>query len=477
MSLPAVKKAEQTIFTWAEKHPHARTVPPHLQACLDLIRRHEQAATVQLRRVIDPYELEQIRADLEEANAERHERRLAELRLADYIEEVHHTTGWQPEPTTREVQGKTITTRPRTLLDIAQSLRECRQSGYLGEKPGGGWLMAWDHKCGQVRLCPDESREETQRLSEWYLPALLDFSQTDRWNRIFYLVPTTHNYRPGQLAQGKREMMERWKQLCDARRYCPIRYTWNEKKKKWRRKVARRDQWPRLFDIRGSLVIQEDPLSRDGQWNVHLNAFACVRGRFDFELVRLAWGANIHIRELKGEAKALRAALLEAIKYSARIVPAKSEDKAGAGTSAAPAMVDWDPELWLEWWQAQLGFRRVRSYGVLYGLHEKRWNAAGLHQRRQWAELAEVPPTVAGALWRDLPGRDRDTPAKRRDRLRKSMVHGERLDMGNVDWVGLISFDGTAGYQVDLITGHNFFATDPQKAHQATAQQHQRAPP
>jgi len=484
----AVQRAEQSLFTWAAKHPHAQSLPPHLQSALDLIRRHEEARTIELRRTFDPFELEQIREDLETQNAERAERRRAELQLADYIEEIHHATQWAPEPKSRKDKktGEVKVSRPRTLLDIAESMRECRQTGTLGQRPDGGWVMAWDHKCGQVRLCPDESREETQRLTEWYLPALVKFAKADRWNRIFYLVPTTHNYRPGQLAEGKRELMERWKQLTDARRYCPIEYTWNEKKGAWRRKVAPRHQWPRLFNIRGSLVIQEDPLAASGDWNVHLNCFACVRGRFDWDLVRLAWGANIHIAQIKGEAAEVRGALLEAIKYAALIVPSKSADKAGAGETTAPAMVEWPHERWLEWWQAQLGFRRVRSYGELYGLHEKRWNAAGLRERAKWAELAEVPHTVCGSLWRDIPdgtqrdglGREReDSAARRRDRLRKAMAHGERLDLGAVDWVGSISFDMASGYVVGLITGNNFSGGSPQRTPSSYADGPQRAPP
>jgi len=444
MSL-AVRKAEQALFAFAAKHPHARSIPHHLQQALDTINRYHQAQEVAVNARLSPQDLEAIADELKDGNEERFKRRVAEARLADYIEEIHHATGWRPEPKKRVVKGEVKWSRPRTLEDIAASLRTCRKTGLVGLKPEGGYVMAWDEKCGQVRLCPDESREETQRLSEWYEPAMYAFAKASPTHRLFYLVPTLHNYRPGDLARGKRELMERWKQFSA-------------------------DLVAEGIGLEGSLNIQEDPLSARGDWNVHLNCFACVRGRFDYARVRELWGANIHIEQIKGDREAIRNALREAIKYAAQIVPTKSEDKAERDDSDAPAMTEWPHDRWLEWWQAQQGFRRVRSYGCLYGLHEKRWKAASGRQRRTWCDQAEQPAALARLAWREI-------DAKQRDPLRKAMVHGERLSMGAIQWIGSIIFDAAGSYAVGLTPGNNFSPDSREKPNRAAAPGHQRAPP
>jgi len=444
MSL-AVRKAEQALFAFAARHPNARTIPHHLQQALDTIQRHHDAQHVAVSGALTAHDFEQIADELHDANQQRADRREAELRLADYIEEVHHATGWLPRPKSRVVKGEVKITRPRTLLDIAASLRECRQTGMVGRKPDGGYVMAWDSKCGQNRLCPDESREETQRLTEWYEPALYAFNKASPTHRLFYLVPTLHNYRPGDLLRGKRELMDRWKKLII-------------------------DLGEAGIDMRGSLNIQEDPLSALGDWNVHLNCFACVRGRFDFAKVRELWGANIHIEQIKGDRESIRSALREAIKYAAAIVPSKSQEHADTGKSEAPAMIEWPHDRWLEWWQAQQGFRRVRSYGCLYGLHEKRWNTASGKQRRTWLDQAAQPADLARSAWRAI-------DAKQRDPIRKAMVHGERLEHGAIQWIGSIVFDAAGSYAVGLTPGHNFFPDSREKPYRAATQGHQRAPP
>lgn len=449
MSQPSAHIAEQKLFEWAAKHPDARSVPPHVLGYIDLIKRYNDVDTVKVSGRFDPYELERIRDDIIESGQARSERREDEVELADYIEHVWHETQWLPDIKTRTIKGKNKITRAPTLMDIASSLRNCRQSGTIGLLPGGKHIVAWDHKCGQVRLCPDESREETQRLTEWYLPALMDFSAAHNANRIFYLVPTLHNYRPGDLARGKRELNDRWKEFVDMPSYCPVTYTETKRPGTFKRKVAARKNWPKLFNIRASLVIQEDPLAAGGDWNVHLNCFACIHGAFDFALARMAWGANIHIELKNGDAATLRDALLESVKYSALIVPSKSAEKRSSGTSLAPAMVEWPPERWIEWWKAQAGYRRVRSYGLLYGLHERRWDAMALPDRVKLAAVAGVSARVAGDTWRNI-------EAEPREALRRAMVSGQALDMETVEWIGTISYKSSAGYCVDLIPGHNF---------------------
>lgn len=437
MMHPGQRQAELQVMRWAERHPDARTVPPHIDSCLDRIRRYEQMTTAEARVKVDPYQLASIEIDLLDQLPAYSARREAEQELAVYVDRVASET-LSPD-----------------LYQVAQSLHDCRQTGAVGIKPDGGMMIAWDQKCGHVRLCPDESREETQRLAEWYLPPLVEFKKADPRNRIFYAVFTDHNFRPGQLRAGKKYLFEKFKNwMQPARPMCRVMFENGPacavpRRPKGEQPITlKADATP--WDLRGALVIQEDPLSAAGDWNVHLNAFLLVHGRFDYAAARAEWGANVHFQEIDGTPESVRGALLEAIKYSARIVPEKSQDKAEAGESAAPAMTEWPADRWLEWWRAGQRFRRVRSYGCLYGLHEKRWNAMTEREQVNTCALAEIPPVgVAGAAWREL---GEDTRAK----LRRVMTHGEPLDMSLVEWVGAVKFGEDGVYWVDLIPGDNF---------------------
>jgi len=343
--------------------PHARTIPPHLQADVDALERYHQAGAFQIR---DPEQLaaiDEIRDGLETQCENYSRRRAAERTLADYIEGIEDPLGGFRLP------------------QIVEKLRTCRCRGPIGIKPGGGHVIAWEHKCGLVRLCPDESREETMRLAEKYVPAMGAFLNEHPTHRAFYAVLTDHNFPAGRLAYGKKHFFERFKAL--------------------------RAELP---EVRGALVVQEDPLSASGEWNIHLNVILLVRGRFDYEKVRRLWGANVHLQQLKG--KDLVRTLLEVVKYSAQIVPTKSDEKAARHATAAPAMTEWPHARWLEWWAAQRRTRRVRSYGALY----------------------KVP-----------------APEKKYS------------DMDGVRWVGAVDFDtATLAYRVDLIPGDNFSAISRQ---------------
>ena len=434
---PGRQFAEDQVFRWAARHPDARTIPIHIQKYIDQVERYNAAEMVDARVKVDPYQLAEIEADLQITMMDYAARREAEQDLACYIDRV---------------AGQCLAP---DLYQVAQALHDCRQTGAVGIKPDGGHIVAWDSKCGHVRLCPDESREETQRLAEWYLPALVDFKNEHPAHRIFYAVFTDHNFRPGQLRAGKRYLIEKFKRfLKPTRPACRVMFRDGPacavpRRPKGEQPISEIADRP-VADIRGALVIQEDPLSARGDWNVHLNAFLLVRGRFDYAAARAEWGGNVHFQEIDGTPESVRGALLEAIKYSARIVPEKSADKAADGVTEAPAMTEWPADLWLEWWRAGQGFRRVRSYGCLYGLHEKRWQAMTEREQVNTCALAEIDAQgVAGAAWREL---GEDTRA----RLRRVMTHGEPLDMSLVEWVGAVSFGEDGAYRVDLIPGDNF---------------------
>ncbi len=333
-------------------------------------------------------DLEAIREEIEENSSDRAARRQAEQRLASYIDSI-------PDPL-----------NIYRLDELAEKLRTCRTKGVVGVKPGGGYMVAWDSKCSMVRLCPDEAREETQRLAEKYVPAMLKWQQEKPGKRrIFYAVFTDHNYRPGQLLAGKKHLFERfkdWQSLTyDA---CPVVYRNRRPLANGRKKKLK--AWPGLH---GSLVVQEDPLSASDDWNVHLNAFLLWEGPCDFKAIRQEWGANVHLQQV--DPQNLTRALLEAVKYSAQIVPTKSEAKASRHASDAPTMIEWPHARFLEWWKAQQGFRRTRSYGALY---------------------------------------------------RVQKPEPEKVEMDLIQWVGQMRFVSSSrgpAYRVDLIPGDNFSRT------------------
>lgn len=424
------------IMRWHHANPDARHFPPHILNLVEIMERREQVNTAEMRITLDPYQMDEIKAELEMEGETWRKRRDAEEQLAQYIRDVYDSTGWQP-----------IKRGARTLLELADDLDHCRRAGAVGLKPDGGTMIAWEQKCGQVRLCPDESREETQRLSEFYMPAMLDWVKAKPTRRIFYAVFTDHNFRPGQLANGKDYLFTKFASFRTHRdNACPVSFRKNGYGM-YDVIRSRKQYMEAPFKLEGALVIQEDPLSAHDDWNIHLNAFLLVDGQFDYKTARDIWGGNVHFQELDKDPAALRAALREAIKYSAQIVPEKSEGK--RHQTDAPAMTEWPHARWLEWWQSQQGFRRVRSFGALYALHGKLWEGMDTRERIDLCKTAEIDCEAAGKPWKDLSDEEKNP-------LRRAMVHGEKLDMSLVEWIGSVSQNADGSLWVDLIPGNNF---------------------
>lgn len=491
----AVHRAYDSIYRWLDNKPHAQSLPYFIQAKVDLIVRHEKANTVKVETQFDLFDREDAREKLDVRIGEYQARRQAELELAEYIETCAAPL-YRPD-----------------LLNVVERLRNCRQSGTYGLKDDGGLIVMWDAKCGLVRLCPDESREETHRLANFYEPAMMDFKTAKPTHRLFYCVFTTHNYAAKWLKFGKQDIINKFKDWLENWKnngaYCPVKFI--ERFGEWKTIKSMACDVVRPLDrIRGSMVIQEDPLSAAGDWNVHLNVFLLVDGEFNYATVREVWGGNVHVQEIKGDQQSVRSALLEAIKYSARIVPEKSQEKADgkmvddncdhAGrdrpecdsehgdcsdrdeksqfafpeeskhrvVAAAPAMTQWPAERWIEWWDAQQKFRRVRSYGCLYALHGKTWDAMTQPSRKQICQHAELSELDCERYkrkdWKDvglhLQKKDKE---KLKTKLRHAMVHGEKLDTQGIHWIGEIKFSRGSYSLVDLIQGDNFSGQRRQK--------------
>lgn len=335
--------------TAAPSNPRASASAARAALAAAELRRLERAEEAELYAPVTGAELEwhkeQLRiqfaaADAKRSTYERH--RAAEHATAEFFERVMYPAFPHRRVRRRGDDGATREGRPEYLA-IAERLRNCRLSGPFGVTSAGALMVAWDEKCGLVRLCPDEAQAESQRLREAYEPGLLALVR--RGCSIHRGVLTLKNYPAGRLREGKRYIFKRFRD---------------------RILRARRDGAAR-FPIRGALVVQEDPLSARGDWNVHLNVILICDRFIDYGDLRAAWGANLEIsRHPPNYSDSAMARLwAETIKYAVRTVPEKSAAKAGAGASSAPAFTEWPPELADEWWQAGKGFRRSRSYGEL----------------------------------------------------------------------------------------------------------------
>ena len=302
------------------------TLPHHIdRAYAQLERHHETDQTLLINDFAQQQRVSEIKSEISRAAGVYSLRRQAERMLADYIEES-------------VVPRITEPTQNSEYLQVASKLRNCRQSGVIGLKPSGEQMCVWDTKCGLVRLCPDESREESQRIATKYIPAITHWMNSGTYRRAYYAVFTVPNYSPGTLKESKKALSQKFANFM-------------------RRKCA--------LNIAGAISVQEDPLSAHDDWNVHLNVILLVEGGFDFKEIRREWGHNVDLNKLTGTNVELIKAFKELIKYSSAPILEKSFCKAKDRSSKAPSILNWSPHLFDEWYRAQKGFRRTRSYGIL----------------------------------------------------------------------------------------------------------------
>lgn len=350
----------------------------------------EKAA--QTARVIDPNytaTLKEVEAELESQSTDWNGRRAVKLELADYMDRV----GQQE-------------LRP-DVLDAAKALRECRDHGFIGIGPQGV-VKAWDQKCEMVRLCPDEARDETARLAEKYVPELVRWASEKPGRRLQYAVLTAPNFPAGELERAKSLLFDQLQDRILKAKYqaAPIEWIYTPRGKVCKR--TRKRTIAKFPSIKGALVVQEDPLSAHGDWNVHLNVIFAVDGPIDWKELRQEWGWGLHIRELPHEVKALTGAVKELAKYSAQAVATKSATKSARHSTKAPPMTEWPGALWCEWFDAQQRFRRTRSYGCFYGI----------------------------------------------------TFEPETFPMDEIEWIGEVEWDPAAArYRVALIRGDKFFSS------------------
>ncbi len=286
---------------------------------------------------------------------------------------------------------------------LPDRLRAARQSFCLGFRPADGRRrIMWDQKAGLSRICPDDAREDSARMSRRVIDPILALKKNGC--QVTYAVFTVPNYQPGQLRKGIKAIYKRFGALLK------------------RQKGGRLE----FHNVDAAMCVLEAPLARDRTWNVHLNVILVHRGFLDWRAMQEAWHWGVHFQRIRGGKAELEAAMREIIKYSARAVAEKSQcpnTSTDGGTTAAsanapgqavadtsgqtalsltgsvdpsrsppkpcaplelggpneparitssgngpPAMCDWTGQELLEWLTAFRGFRRTRTYRALYRL-------------------------------------------------------------------------------------------------------------
>lgn len=323
----ALHRANQIVSRWLCEG--GKTMPPYVRQAARFIERKEQAAGPNCSR--DLYRAALLaREEIMDKGAGYSRRAQVRKELANYIADRVYPTILDYE-----------------FMKLSDRLRHARRTGTWGTRPNGDLVTIWDDKSNLARLDPDEAREETQRLAERYVPAIATMAKEGAG--IHYAVFTLPNADVGKLALCQKKIFRRYSNML-------------------RKQLAKKKLFP---EIRGSIAVCESPLAAGGDsWNVHLNVILVTRSRFEpglYKRLRDAWYWNVEIKPIKGDAGSLVRSFNELVKYATAAIPEKSTEKSRTGKSPAPAMTEWAPERFVEWWRAQHRFRRTRTYGELYG--------------------------------------------------------------------------------------------------------------
>lgn len=308
-------------------------------------------------------------ADLEAEGDEWRDRAAVREAVASYL--LHQVWPWAVRD--RGFEGA------KEYLLHGQALEDARKSGLWGVDPHQAFVedrprrsIMWTGRAGLVKLCPDDARNEAQRVATMYGERL---KYCDLGGYVLrYVVLSMPNYPQHHLGAGIDDIKLRFKEkITHALANGGVARNMRED--------------GRLFpDLVGALACIEAPLSGryledpSNAWNVHLNAILVFKpskdqpfGRPDYEPIRAAWGADAHFAMIpQGDEDATAAALRECIKYPLQTVAEKSSrrkvkrDRFGNVLTPAPPLIEWPPELFDEWWRAFKGVRRAWSCGLLY---------------------------------------------------------------------------------------------------------------
>lgn len=358
-----------------------------------------------------------------------------------------------------------------SLFDIPTRLRNARPGGVQMFRAADSRTMTiWDDKAGLPTLCPDDARDEANRINRRLRMDLERFY--DEGLVLHYAVFTVRNVAPGKCRPGMRALSTRFRNFMrNAKRRFPM--------------------------IKGAYAVMETPLGWRRDWHPHLNIIFVCNNYFDYGRLRAAWHNNIEVDRIRGGKEGIAAALREFIKYSVRTVAEKSHGKKvqseidspkhpggcqgdslrsagahspghmGGGISGgdgrgsessgdktptqatlrligpadigptdiaesnegrreerranpppippAPPMIEWTAEEFIEWWLAHQKFRRSRGYGCLYRLGKPEKESLD-----GFAALCQIRRRSAGywmgsPLLEFIPG-DKSTKVDNRDR-------------------------------------------------------------
>lgn len=304
------------------------TAPRYVRRALKICDRHHEARKgrnepEQFCLALDVY-------DEVLAKGEAYKRRaMVRKRLADYIDDVVLPEHWDLR-----------------LSTAADKLRKARSKACYGYHEDGTLVTCWDDKSGLSKLDPDESREESRRLADRYGTHVKKL--VDQGKGLHYLMLSVPNVEAGALAETQQAFFRKWINLK-------------------RTQVNKKKAFP---EILGDLAVMEAPLAADGTWNVHLNVLMVTEKPFCeglYQRIREEWKAHAYMKPIAGDAIDIARTFNELIKYGTRAVPEKSLDKASRHKTDAPPMIEWPVSRFFEWFDAQSGFRRTRTYGCLYG--------------------------------------------------------------------------------------------------------------
>lgn len=327
-------------------------------------------------------------------------------------------------------------------LAMADQLLDARPCGVYGADPladvdENPRVEQWANRAGLVKYCPDDAREEAQRVARLYVDRLA--REDARGHILRSAVFTWPNVPQWHLGAAVDGIYESFRRMLLQRVDGTIAERWDDPQRRRR-------------DLVGAWACLEAPLSGRYEreplqaWNVHLNVILVFRRADELEHARVvngqtvpdyqplvdAWGSMVHFDVIpSGDVDAMRAAVRELVKYPVKAISEKSaeerkpkRDKFGRLLPPAPPMVEW-PDCYVdEWHIAHKGFRRTRSWGNLYypscrGTPEAN---ARRRARRDARGLPELPDIVCA---RERCGH-MEKPVKR------------NLDL--IDWFGRMKF-------------------------------------
>ncbi len=293
-------------------------------------------------------------------------------------------------------------------VKVADKLRPARRYGWWAfDRITRKRYMRFRDRSGLVRLDPSESRRDTARLIQKYTPVVLE--RVARGERFCSAVFSMPNVPRGRLAWGKAEMFRetaRWfRHFPEVTGRIEVQedplardlQSWNvhnnvlllfdpRKVTRLPPELARQGEMP----LPGQLAKLPTPIERD----------RAPPGELSYAKAHHFWpGKQIQLRKVEaGDAEAVAKTFKEALKYAVKWVGKKQldgdrssdgefgsthdggvgkdsgtgceGDLAGAhlrgNSRTAPPLTAWPLDALHEWYQANKGKRRVRSFGCFY---------------------------------------------------------------------------------------------------------------